>query len=84
MIAGQIKLEDTVLNFKLNYESMLMEYSVTDTVTGETEHLQAPQDEFFETLAKFFNDLTIAAHNYGEPDYRIDYPDAEETQGNIR
>ena len=77
MIAGHIMLEDLVINFESMYDTNEVSYSVTSTVTGETEWRIVPQAQFFKALA-------IAVHNDGTPDYLADYPDAESIQGNIR
>lgn len=77
MIAGHIRLEDLVINFEVLYDTNEVYYTITDLVADMVERHTVPQ-------AKFFKALAIAVHNDGEPDYRLDYPDAESIQGNIR
>ena len=82
MIAGTIVLEDLVLNFSQAVSKDLVaeleiEFTITDTRTGNFEKKVVPQ-------ANFFKALSIAVHNDGEPDFNKDYPDAESVMGDIR
>ena len=82
MICGTVVLEDTILNFKVvpfvaTRDNVLaegvVEFTVSDTLTGASETKKVPQSKFFKALA-------IAVHNDGMPDYKVDYADAEEIQ----
>lgn len=77
MIYGNIRLEDTIIDFTVNYSDNTVHYSVVDILAGERESFIVPQDKFFKALA-------IAVHNDGTPDYEKDYPDAESIMGKIR
>ena len=77
MIAGNIILEDTQINFTVDYITNTVSFTVSDTLLGRSESKVVPQDKFFKALA-------IAVHNDGMPDYNLDYPDAESIMGEIR
>jgi len=76
MFCGTLVMEDTTLTFNMNVD-LIVRYTVCDSITGENETFEVPQDKFFKALA-------IAVHNDGMPDWKTDYADAESIQGKIR
>jgi hypothetical protein len=75
-IQGSVILEDTTISFLANYDGECVVH-ISDTLTGEHEHMIVPSEKFFKALA-------IAVHSDGMPDYNVDYEDAESIQGKIR
>ena len=78
MIAGHITFEDHTIQFRVNYKTNTVDYTVIDSLENTSETFEnVPQD-------KFFKALSIMVHNDGMPDYKADYQDAESIMGKIR
>jgi hypothetical protein len=75
-LSGTVNLETITIHWVCT-EGLKCYYSVFDYDTGETENHIVEQYDFLAALS-------IAIHNSGMPDYRVDYPIAESIQGVIR
>lgn len=75
MIAGTVVLEDHTISFC--QDGGMVTFTVGDATIGMQETQTVPGHKFFKALA-------IAVHNDGMPDYKKDYPDAEDIMGTIR
>lgn len=71
-ISGHIILEDIVLSYVAD-RNLMVTYTVTDVISGNSESRTVHQAAFFKALA-------IMVHSDGMPSYEEDYHAAEEVQ----
>jgi hypothetical protein len=83
MIAGTIVMEDTMLTFSTNHDSLTVTFTVADVGIGYDGSLPRAETRTVPQAA-FFAALAIAVHNDGMPDAEADYPAAESVMGAIR